>query len=237
MQPLTIEYRFRLPDSSERFFTISLNPRTLEALPASAQEPLPPWTALSFSQCASCPLTEEDTPNCPAAARLAPIVRQGEMLASIDQVELQVTTAERISIQTTTAQRAFCSLMGLVIATSGCPHTVFFKPMARFHLPLASEEETVFRACATYMLAQYFVEKDGKKADFALERLSAIYRTMQEVNMAMATRVRSGSSTDSPVNAIVLLDMYAKALPYMIKQSLDELRYLFEPLLQRLPED
>jgi len=231
-QPLVIEYRFRLQDKSEELFTIRLDPQTLETLPDPAAERLPSWTALSFAQCASCPLTEAASPHCPAAANLAPIVLRGEKLISIDLVDLQVTTAERISLQKTTAQRALCSLMGLVIATSGCPHTAFFKPMARFHLPLASEEETMFRATATYMLAQYFVKNEGGQPDFNLEKLTNLYRTMQEVNMAMAKRVRSASKTDSSVNAIVLLDMYAKALPYVIKQSLDELRYLFEPFLK-----
>lgn len=231
-QPLVIEYLFRLQDHSEERFTIRLDPQSLEALPNSPPEPLPDWTALSFAQCASCRLTAATSPRCPAAVNLAPIVRRGEKLVSIDQVYLQVTTAERISLQKTTAQRALCSLMGLVIATSGCPHTAFFKPMARFHLPLASEEETVFRATATYMLSQYFVKNDGKEADFNLEKLTALYRTMQEINLAMAKRVKSMSKTDSSVNAIVLLDMYAKALPYVIKQSLEELRYLFEPFLK-----
>lgn len=236
--PLVIEYRFRLQDNSEELFTIRLDPQTLEALPDPAAATLPDWTALSFAQCASCPLSAASSPHCPAAANLAPIVQQGEKLVSIDQVRLQVTTAERITLQKTTAQRALCALMGLVIATSGCPHTAFFKPMARFHLPLANEEETMFRATATYMLAQYFVKKEGGQADFNLEELTNLYRTMQEVNLAMAKRVRSASKTDSSVNAIVLLDMYAKALPYVIKQSLEELRYMFEPFLKTvgLPE-
>jgi len=233
-QPLVIEYRFRLQDNSEELFSIRLDPQTLETLPDPAAEPLPGWTMLSFAQCASCPLTETSSPHCPAAANLAPIVQRGEKLISIDLVDLQVTTAERIILQQTTAQRALCSLMGLVIATSGCPHTAFFKPMARFHLPLANEEETIFRATATYMLAQYFVKNGGGQADFNLEELTTLYRTMQEVNLAMAARVRSASKTDSSVNAIVLLDMYAKALPYVIKQSLEELRYLFEPFLKTI---
>ena len=84
------------------------------------------------------------------------------------------------------------------------------------------------------MWAKYFVRTGGREADFNLEKLRNLYRTIQEVNQAMATRVRSGSKTDSSVNAIVLLDMYAKALPYVIKQSLEELRYLFEPFLKTL---
>lgn len=229
--PQVIEYRFRLQDNSEELFTIRLDSQTLEPLPEPDPEPLPDWTALSFTQCASCPLTEASSPHCPVAACLAPIVQRGERLLSIDLVNLQVTTSERIIIQKTTAQRALGSLMGLVIATSGCPHTAFFKPMARFHLPLANEEETIFRATATYMLAQYFIKNEGGQADFNLEKLTDMYRTIQEVNLAMAKRMRSASKTDSSVNAIVLLDMYAKALPYVIKQSLEELRYLFIPFL------
>ncbi|MFA6498416.1 MAG: hypothetical protein WC256_14290 [Desulfurivibrionaceae bacterium] len=237
-QPLVIEYHFRLQDNSEELFIIRLDPQTLETLPDANAESLPHWTALSFSQCASCPLTEASSPHCPTAVNLAPIVQRSEKLLSFDLVDLQVTTAERVNLQKTTAQRALCSLMGLVIATSGCPHTAFLKPMARFHLPLANEEETIFRATATYMLAQYFVKNGGGQADFNLEKLTNLYRTMQEVNLAMAKRVRCASKTDSSVNAIVLLDMYAKALPYVIKQSLEELRYLFEPFLKTLdPSD
>lgn len=231
-QPLVIEYLFRLQDNSAELFTIHLDSQTLETLPDATAPSLPDWTRLSFAQCASCPLTTDISPSCPVAVNLAPIVQRGEKLLSFDQVDLQVTTAERTILQKTTAQRALCSLMGLVIAGSGCPHTAFFKPMARFHLPLASEEETIFRATATYMLAQYFVKNGDAQADFNLEKLTDIYRTIQEVNLAMAKRVRSASKTDSSVNAIILLDMYAKALPYVIKQSLEELRYLFEPFLK-----
>jgi hypothetical protein len=231
-QPLVIEYLFRLRDNSEELFTIHLDPLTLATISSTDTDTLPHWTALSFAQCASCPLSEGVSPHCPVAVNLAPIVQRGEKLLSFDLVDLQVTTAERVTSQKTTAQRALSSLMGLVIATSDCPHTVFFKPMARFHLPLASEEETIFRAAATYLLAQYFVKIKGEQADFNLEKLTDLYRTVQEINLAMAKRVRSGSKTDSSVNAIVLLDMYAKALPYVIKQSLEELRYLFEPFLK-----
>jgi hypothetical protein len=144
---------------------------------------------------------------------------------------VDVITAERRISQQTNAQTGISSLMGLVIATSGCPHAAFFKPMARFHLPLASREETIFRATSMYLLAQYFLKKEGKSADFELEGLSGIYANMQIINMAVVKRLRAATQTDSSVNALVILDCYAKFLPFAIEKSLEDVRYLFSPFL------
>jgi len=122
-------------------------------------------------------------------------------------------------------------MMGLVIATCGCPHTAFFKPMGRFHLPLASNEETLFRATSMYLLAQYFLKMEGRHADLELEGLTKIYQNMQIVNVAIANRLRSTSMSDSSINAIIILDNYAKSLPYAIEKSLENLRHLFLPFL------
>jgi len=39
--------------------------------------------------------------------------------------------------------------------------------------------------------------------------------------------LKAASDTDSTVNAIIILDMYAKVVPFGIKDSLDGLRHLF----------
>jgi hypothetical protein len=122
-------------------------------------------------------------------------------------------------------------MMGLVIATSGCPHAAFFRPMARFHLPLASKEETIFRATSMYLLAQYFLKKAGRAADFDLAGLIKIYDNMQIINNSIVERLRAATTTDSSVNAIVILDNYAKSLPFAIEKSLEDIRYLFSPFL------
>lgn len=189
--------------------------------------PPPDWARLEQHQCPNCSLNSAQAPHCPAALNLAPLVTSFEHLLSHDEVLLEVITQERKISQATTIQRAVSSLMGLLMAASDCPLTTFFKPMARFHLPLASEEETIYRAAATYMLTQYFRNRRGLVPDFALEGLNEIYRHIQEVNSAMAQRLRGSSKSDSSVNAIILLDMYAKAMPYAIKQALEELAYLF----------
>lgn len=126
--------------------------------------------------------------------------------------------------------------MGLVIAASGCPHTAFFGPMARFHLPLASEDETTYRAASMYLMAQYFLKKEGHEADLDLKGLTEIYRNIQVVNAYVVKRLRTATKKDSSLNAIVLLDMYAKTLSYAIEESLEGLRYLFSPFLIRNAE-
>ena len=140
-------------------------------------------------------------------------------------------TEQRHISQQTTAQLGLSSLIGLVIATSGCPHTVFFKPMARFHLSLANREETAYRVTSMYLLAQYFMKKEGKQADFSLQGLKQIYENVQQVNRAIAERLRAASEADSVLNAIVILDTYAQTIPCMIEDSLDIIRDLFSPYL------
>ncbi|MFH7319763.1 DUF6901 family protein [Desulfurivibrio sp. D14AmB] len=222
-----ISYRFTLTGSAPVVLDLRFDARTITLL----RDDLPPpaWTRLTQDRCPNCPLDPDQTVHCPAALALMPLVAQFEHLFSHDQVFLEVITGERTISGQTTIQRAVSSLMGLLLAGSNCPHTLFFKPMARFHLPLASEEETIYRAASTYLLTQYFQQLQGREPDLSLEGLNRIYQNIQEVNRAMAQRLRHASRTDSSVNAIVLLDMYAKAMPYAIKQSLDEIAYLFEP--------
>jgi len=230
MDNIAIEYCFRLTDNTQEVFLLELDAHNLELL-NNVPENLPEWTSLGFHQCPNCPLTGSTHPDCPLASNLVNIVRRFDHILSYDEIHMDVITEERRVSQRTTAQRGLSSLMGIVIAASGCPHTVFFKPMARFHLPLASEEETLYRAASMYLLAQYFLHREGGNADFELQGLKKIYKNIQLVNTTIAKRLRAAIKTDSSVNAIILLDMYAKAMPYVIDESLKEIRYLFTPYL------
>jgi hypothetical protein len=228
MENVTIQYRFRLPDGSEEIFRIHIDAQRLE-LVGNMPDTLPAWTILHFHQCPHCPVTADKQPNCPIAVNLVNIVTRFDHLLSYEQTHIDITTAERIVSQDTTVQEGISSLMGLVMATSGCPHTAFFKPMARFHLPFASEEETIYRAASTYLLAQYFAKKEGWNADLELEGLTEIYQNMHIVNTSMEERLRGASERGSTLNAIVFLDMYALTLQHVIQGALEELRYLFTP--------
>lgn len=228
MKPLCITYRFRLPDNDTEVVALELDSTTLQ-LSADQVAALPEWAVLDYCQCPHCPLAPQLMQYCPACAALAGIVNRFDSLISYDTIYLSVETEERTISQKTTAQRAISSLIGLVMAGSGCPHTEFFKPMARFHLPLSTEEETLYRACSMYLLAQYFIRKQGKKPDLELDGLKNIYDNIQLLNLSIIQRLREASKTDSSINALIVLDTYAKAMPFVIEESLGELRYLFTP--------
>jgi len=227
---IVIQYHFCRTDNCREDFTFELSATSLELINDIPDHP-PAWAELDFHQCTNCPLDNVHHPYCPLAVHLVDIVHRFEDLISFDEIRVDVITAERWISQITTAQIGLSSMLGLVIAGSGCPHAAFFRPMARFHLPLASKEETIFRATSMYLLAQYFLKKAGRVADFELEGLTGIYNNMQIINTAIVERLRAATKSDSSINAIVILDNFAKSLPYAIEKSLEDIRYLFLPFL------
>jgi hypothetical protein len=236
MKDFTVHYNFRLPDGSEESFHLRLDPETLE-LRGGTPATTPQWTKLDFHQCSNCPLRVEEHPDCPLALRLVNLVQRFDGLLSHEKVNMEVVTEERTITQVTTAQRGISSVMGLVIAASGCPHTAFLRPMARFHLPLASNEETVYRATSMYLLAQYFLKREGARGGLELDGLTQIYDNMQTINVAIAERLRAATTTDSSVNAIVVLDVYAKTVEMVVEGSLERIRYLFTPYFRNPPAE
>ena len=230
--PYGITYAFRFPDGKEERFAMELNRETME-LQGVLPDDRPPWVRLEFHQCPNCPLHASEHPDCPLALNLVNVARLFDGVRSHDTVDLEVVTEERTITQKTTAQRGLSALMGLIIATCGCPHAAFLRPMARFHLPLASREETTYRAASMYFLAQYFRKREGLSAELSLDGLTRFYREMERVNSAIAARLRAATSTDSSVNAIVLLDVYAKTVNMVIEQSLEMIRGLFGPYLRK----
>lgn len=230
MKPIVIEYLFQLEDGQEDIYKLELDPVRLETINV-VPDNLPDWTELTFSQCPNCTLDPEFEPRCPAAVNMVTVVDRFNQLLSYDEIQVVVTTAERLVQAHTTVQKGVCSLMGLAMAASGCPLTAFFKPMARFHLPFASTEETIWRATSTYLLAQYFHQIEGGKPDFQFQGLSRLYDEIQTVNIAFAKRLRTACRQDTMVNAITLLDMFAKSMPSAIDESLEEIQHLFSSYL------
>ena len=231
MSFFVIQYEFTLPDNTKETFNLEIDSQSLE-LTETFSDDSAFWTDLEFNQCPNCPLTRETHPKCPVARRLAKIVNRFDRISSYDRVKIKVVSEERSISQDTEAQSGISSLMGLVIATSGCPHTAFFKAMARFHLPLATHEETTYRVASAYLLSQYLHKSCGGQATLELDGLKDIYANLQTINLAVAERFREAAKTDSSTNAIIMLDTLAQLVPYSIDEALEELRYLFDAFFE-----
>lgn len=227
MAAVRIKYTFNFDDGSSSNFDVKLN-RDLLFQQVSVQPP-PAWTKLRHHQCRNCPLNEQQSPHCPVAVNLNELIPVCDKLTSHDELAVVVDTEERTISQRITAQRAISALMGLIMATSGCPRTSFFKAMARFHLPFSSPEETIYRVTSTFLLAQYF--KQGLNTADVFAELEKIYSEMRLVNSSMADRLRSAVKTDASLNAITLLDVWAQTVLWEIDDSLPEVRHLFEAYL------
>jgi hypothetical protein len=230
MPDITIRYHIALEGGSAEEFELTLDERTLE-LRHAVVGALPSWTDLGFQQCPHCPLRSDTVSQCPAAVRLVPLVERFARVLSYEQASIEVSTAERTVTHATSAQQAVSSLMGLIMAVSGCPHTAFFRPMARFHLPGASLEETTYRAASMHMLAQYWVRRAGGEPDLDFTDLVRRYKDVQQVNRAFVKRLHAAAQADSTINALVVLDAWALSLPWEIAESLETLRPLFGPYL------
>ncbi|MCK6406215.1 MAG: hypothetical protein L6Q60_09390 [Rhodocyclaceae bacterium] len=216
------EYRLRLADGSRCAITI-----VIDATSLLCREPAPAahdWTALDCHRCPHCPLDGTSDTLCPLAARLGPVVEILGPVLSHQTVDAEVEADGRTVTANTSAQAVASSIIGLISATSGCPHTDFLRPLAWFHQPFASEQETVFRSVSAWLLKQYFRRQDGGTPDWDLNELCDRYTALHTINVHLAKRLRQASTHDATVNAIVRLDMFTKAVPEEVGEILGSVR-------------
>lgn len=226
-QPFVIRYELTLPGPRTASFTVQLDPRTLVNL-APPPAVTPDWAALAYEQCPNCPLDEAVTAHCPVARHLSEVVQGFADVFSFDRVAARVTVPERVYEQRDLPmQAALSSLLGIFMVTSGCPVLARLRPMVRFHLPFATELETIVRASSMYLLGQYLIAKAGGTPDWSLEGLAEDYRATGAVNRAFARRLRAAAPRDANVNALIRLDTFARAMPDSIDSQLEEARFLF----------
>jgi hypothetical protein len=219
-----IRYRFDLPDGSSKALEFVFDAIDFRMQKRPLVDP-PFWTELGFSRCANCPLDELNNPHCPAALQMVSAIEPLKALVSFDTVGVTVTQAERTVYAETTAQQAMSSVLGLIMATAGCPWTDHLRPMARFHLPFASDAETVYRSLCMFLLAREIVGPQAQQGFAALEDL---YANLHVVNRDMSRRLGAATRTDPARNAMALLDSYTTLLPAALDASLVDLKPLFD---------
>src|SRR5262245_10540519 len=224
--PIRITYDFTFPDRTETSYTVELDPATLSLVPAGP-EPPPEWARLEHHQCSHCPLSQAEHPYCPVAANLAPVVDFFKDKASFQEATVSVRTAERTYVKTVPLQQGIFGIFGLIMATSACPHMTFLRPMARFHLPFSTVEETIVRSVSTHLLRQYFVAKHGGVPDLALEQLEAHYTDIGKVNDGIFKRIKAVAEKDADLNALIVLHSFGSIMTMAMAKDLSRIEPLF----------
>ena len=220
-----IVYRFHLPAGVEEI-RLAFDPDSflLLTLPdAPPPAPIPLWAELDFHKCAHCPLSAADSPACPFAFALSGYVDTFGHMVSHEEVDIDVITPSRHITARRPLQSGIASMIGLIGATSGCPHLAFYRPMARFHLPFAEEEETLYRVLSLFLMRGLLTDESCDMA-----RLNAVMADVSTVNEGMAERIRGGFDEDAMVNAIVMLDCFAMNVPLAIEARFDGIKKLFK---------
>lgn len=230
---IKVTYHFQIGETRVSF-PLRFDSERFDLLDNPPADDLPAWTRLTEHQCPHCPLSADNHPHCPLASAISRVVTNFHDTLSYTPVDVEVVTAERTISTSTTAQRGVSSLIGIIGPASGCPHTAYFKPMARFHLPFATEQETIYRATSMFLLAHFF---QSNTDDDWLEKSKHIYENMGILNNAFAQRLRTVSGKDAPINALVILDLFAKVMPYIIEDRLEELMKVFTPYLTKAAQN
>lgn len=229
---ITFDYRFRFSDGREKVFDLKLDGGSLELL-NRPEGPYPEWTRLDFNKCPHCTLDEGVHKHCLAAASIVEPVDFFRNSISHEEVDVVIETPNRTYAKHTSLQLGLSSMVGICMATSGCPPLGKLKPMVRFHLPFATEDETMNRVLSMYLTAQFFIAKNGGKPDWSLKNLVEIYNDIMVTNKHLANRIASLKAKDASANAIVSLDCFAMFVTSSIQMDMmDELEQLFAGYLE-----
>ena len=207
---MKIKYEFFFENKRFEAFDLKFKKSDLsvQSLPVENNKP---WTELEFNQCRVCTLKATEHNYCPVARNLSYVLLQFKDDYSYKKVRVKVTSEQRVTEKETSLQDGISPLMGLIMATSGCPILDKFKPMAFMHLPFSNKDETIFRAVSTYLTAQYVCKMKGLTPDWELKNFKDMYAKVKQLNSDFAKRLREIKGNDANINALIRLDMFAQA--------------------------
>lgn len=226
-EEIKVTYKLKMSDGKARTYAIRLNEKTLDLVEEGVAV-APKWADLENRKCDHCPLNSKEFPQCPVAKSLAAIADEYKQIKSFETCSAEVEAPNRNYSKQMSLQEALYSIFGLIMPATKCPHLKFLRPMARFHLPFSSFQETMVRSTSFYLLGQYFVAKKGGTPDYELKNLDQLYANVQKVNEGMINRIRSIATGDADANSLTILNGFAQLLSMQLSEDLSEIQEVFE---------
>jgi hypothetical protein len=215
---VNISYHFRFKDGTRERVDVDIH----RSAPDTSGT-LPEWTRLGRSQCPNCPLKAEQHTHCPAAVDLAPTISAFAPIISHQEARVEVETPERSVSRDCQVQQALSSLVGLIMATSGCPILGRMRGLAMTHLPFSTLEEMLFRNVGAYLILQFQIYKQGGEPDWDLKGLSEHFARLEVLNKAFKKRIDAAARQDATINAVSALGVLSMGIGLSIDDQLAEL--------------
>lgn len=231
-----VRYTFLIGDE-EMSFDIGIAREDRVTAEDMAKGQYPAWTHLEHKQCACCPLKKETHCKCPAAVRMHEALESFKDFKSVESVRLVVETERRTYTQVCDLQSGLNSMLGLLMATSGCPVAGELRGMATFHMPYCSFGETLYRSVGAYLTKQYFAKQDGGAPDWDLEGLKAFYRELEQLNQAFSERIRGIEQSDALSNAMAMFFATSAVVASTLDEHLAEYKDYFTGKSAHPPRD
>jgi hypothetical protein len=225
-----LEYKFKFVFRSgeEKSIELKIQKNSLLLVTDFNEEP-PEWTQQDNFCCPIKSCLNEHSTHCPIAVNLNNIISFFSDIPSYEQVKIIAEINDRACSKKTSVQDGVGSIVGIIMVTSGCPVLGKLKPLVRFHLPFATIEETEFRVLSMYLLAQYFIMKNGKQADWEMNKLKNLYSDIQKINQNIAQKIADIEKMDTSINAVVILDNFANSVTFDLDDDdLSNIEYLFK---------
>lgn len=213
-----IDYRITKPDNTCIHIPVQLDERGLRITDTAGGEPAE-VAEYAGEDCISC---ERYYGHCKAERAIADVTATFDDLQSTDLVNTAVEIEGRTLHLESPAPRALASLMGLLMASSGCPRLLPFRAMAVFHQPFATPEENVVRAAGFWLIRSWTqgIQLDGD----AFASLQHAWSNLEEVNQHVSAKVLANTKNDAASNGIAYLDVLAKIGTFGLDSALDMLR-------------
>ncbi len=221
---MAVEYRITLDDEHAFNYKIQLERDVLVSDRAGA--PAADWARLEYQQCTNCPLTPAQRQQCPAAVDLQTVVEDFRGLPAFRKAWVHVRTEEREYSKMVNLEVALRSLLGVIMATSGCPILRRLKPMAHNHLPFATDTEFVLRTVSMYVLRELFNQRDGRTPDWELGELTRDFSALQLVNQALWHRIHDVCAGDTNLKAFLSFFSMSSSMTYSLDAQLEKIRPL-----------
>ncbi len=224
---LNYKYIFECSNGFQKIFEVKIHKDTL-LLENPPAENLPEWTKLKNFKCPNCPLNESEHEYCPVAINLNRIIFFFQDVPSFQKVKITVVSPERNYVKSADVQTGVSSLLGLTMASSGCPIVGKLKSLVKFHLPFATIEETEIKIFSMYLLYQYFIMKKGEEPDWEMKKLNELYNDIMILNKNVAEKIAEVENKDASINAVVVLNNFADSVTFGLDMdALEHLEKLF----------